>query len=284
MKASELHHRYELSSTLSLESLLLSGQLSIPALDKVMNQEVELLFYLSLKDDMIEHLENDRSFGLQRLYTLFPLTFEGYENMDATVMVVEPSTRGTLNDYIKSYPNDEELKEVIKSLLKALIALEGNYLEPAVISIDHILVTDHADSEHAIVQLALGHLIQQRLIIQSESTTGGRIRNNIAPELVALPKHNENRKSLSWSLGALLFELFTGEHPLDSTRVKRYSREYKTLLDSIPMPYQAIIRRTLLFDSKKRISIREALALLVSGVPTDNSPKEESWIKKWFGL
>lgn len=290
MTFSQFQARYQFLSPLRQEDLAFSQALSVQAIDRILSREVTLHFSNAPDKEMAAALENLSSPYLQRVYAQFELELESAPRK-FWVMVLEQAVFDNLNEFLKTYPPEPLLNKLIRQMLEGLayIHQEGFCLRS--LSPESILVTRNSAGEY-VAKAALSSLAPgaAQMEPELEQTTGGRYRNHIAPEL--FQESHATAESNCWAIGALLFEIFTGEHPLTSPKVKEYSSDFLLHLNNIPSPYRQLVEKTLVFEPERRANAKELIHLLVDERPAPlegpSAPREDSSrtgfiAKNWLG-
>jgi serine/threonine protein kinase len=246
----------ELQQILNLE-----GNLSVCAEDIFLDRQVILHFFSPSKRQFFERIEQLSIPYLQTLYTHFELKGHLSPSRDISIAVLEKPTIGNFEDFIKTFPLKETLFDVIRSLLRSVVVLENMDFPLKALSSTSILVTKPEESTRLIAKISLESLWNYHKAITPEATAGGRLRSNVAPELLINTTYSIHNP-ISWSVGALLFELFTGEHPLENPKKFELNAAFDQLLERIPKPLNTIVEHMLLLNPKQRWDCSQALQQL----------------------
>lgn len=242
-----------------LQALNLEGNYAVEATDTFLDRQVVLHFFSPSKQELFEKLDHFSLPWLQTLYAHFELDVSVVNFLGSvSVAVLERPSIGTFEDFIKTFPPKEMLFGVIRSLLKGVVALEYREFPLKVLSPTSILVTNIEGSECLVPKISLETLWDYSKTISPEATSGGRLRSNIAPELLSNTPYVV-QKPISWSVGALLFELFTGEHPLKNPKKVEFHATFTQLLERIPKPFNNAVERMLQLNPQQRWDCRQAL-------------------------
>jgi serine/threonine protein kinase len=239
-------------------------ELECIAYDKVMEREVRLLIQKKMNPKKVKLISNALECqNIQKIYAHIILSFEN-SNFKTQVLVLEPYTSGTFNEFLKSnFPTDSVLNDIIKGIIKGLVHIHGLNTYCGVLLPNSIIITAlPAKPAMYLAKIAASALFRVDSGFR-ENDTSGHKRQNLAPELLKL--FSPNSKSDIWSLGVLLFEIFTGQQPLidpDAEQVE-FVAEFNQLLEGITLPYRTVIQQSLVLDPLLRPSIENIAALVI---------------------
>ena len=236
--------------------------------DQVLGAPVELHFCLNLEDmDVGLITEISTHPHIQEYFGHFDLKLSADHSV--SVLILEPIGNASLNDYLKTMPPLQNLIGVFKELLIAINylhlhgrsykSLSPNYVR--LVRVDNKLMT----------KLHLIPVIHQELWRRGEHDTGGNLRQIQAPELLAGSQQAGPSTDI-WSFGVLLYEVFTGEQPLESLQNRQFTPDYESNLGFVPSPFNAMIKHSLILQPDGRASARDLLQLM--GIPYSSEEEE----------
>ncbi|MGB0840143.1 MAG: serine/threonine-protein kinase [Chitinophagales bacterium] len=264
------------------------------AYDTLMNRTVALKFYhgdLEAKYDVLSELKKVTTFKHPNLVRYYDATvLQALQTVYGTssnmqVGILEYANAGDLNDFIKTFPELEQIDEVLRGLLKGLQYLHQNGVIHRDIKPQNVLMSKTEGAEEKwttkIADFGLAKKIDQG---QVSSKLLGTMEY-MAPEQFN-PQRFGIQGALStnvdlWAFGVILFELFTGELPFGSRHdglsheevmLKIMSEDLsETALNEVEQPYQNIIRRCLVKPALNRALNAQELLDLWSGKSASNT-------------
>ena len=270
------------------------------ATDTLMKRTVALKFYHGDSKDkygVIEELKKVtkiRHKNLVRYYDSVllhaPTVYD--PNASMQVAIIEYANAGDLNDFIKTFPSLEEIKQVVGGLLEGLNYLHEHGVIHRDIKPQNILL--HKEAGVWITKVADFGLAKK---IEQEGHVSSKLLGTVeymAPEQFNTQKYGINGQLSTnldlWALGIILFELFTGELPFGgrndgvSHEQMMFNIMHKNVVpifeeEEIIQPYRAMISWCLLKDAKERVQTANELLKLLNGnldakvVESSNSKK-----------
>ena len=178
-------------------------------------------------------------------------------------MVMEYARGGELKEYIKSKGKLSEL-EAHAIFTQILDAVDHCHLFNVIhrdLKLENLLFLDPTHSYIKVVDFGIAGLIQDN---KADKSNAGSLRY-MAPEIVT-GKNTEAQPALDvWSMGCILFALVCGELPFYGETPKEIIKRIK--LGSYFFPedcdispnLKRLIKKMLILDYKKRITIKEIL-------------------------
>ena len=270
------------------------------ATDTLMKRTVALKFYHGDSEDkygVIEELKKVtkiRHKNLVRYYDSVLLKAPTIYDPNACmqVAIIEYANAGDLNDFIKTFPSLEEIRQVVSGLLEGLNYLHEHGVIHRDIKPQNILL--HKESGVWITKVADFGLAKK---IEKEGHVSSKLLGTVeymAPEQFDTKKYGiDGQLSTNldlWALGIILFELFTGELPFGgrndgvSHEQMMFNIMRKNVVpifeeEEIIQPYRAMISWCLIKDAKERVQTANELIKLLNGnlnaevVESSNSKK-----------
>lgn len=230
--------------------------------DHVMEREVRLLVQKKMNSKKVKLISSAPECPyIQKIYSHIVLSFEK-SGFKTQILVLEPYNSGSFNDFLKSnFPPDPVLSEIINGVIKGLVHIHGLHTYCGVLSPSSILI-DTLSAGSYLSKIAASALFRVDSGFR-ENDTSGHKRQNLAPELLKLFSPSLN--SDIWSLGVLLFEIFTGQQPLidPDTEQVEFIPEFVELLEAVALPYRTVIEQSLVLAPQSRPSIESIAALLI---------------------
>lgn len=195
---------------------------------------------------------------------------------------------GNLSDVIKkNLLNDRQKYGIANGIINGLAFLHQNHIVHRDLKSSNILISKR-DHEYVpkITDFGLSKNVGNiDKTFKTNSFVGGSVKYS-APEQLLNSKTKGNVDI--WSLGIILFEIFTGKVPFNvnqegisnnylqiETIKKITTGQLPDEIELCPKPYQDIIRRCLIVDPEKRI---QNITLIKDMLDTENLPKKESLV------
>lgn len=268
MQLEQFYKRYDLE--LDPEQLMLARHhFAKIGYDRVLGAPVELHFCLNLEAMDV---------GLVTVISMHP-HFQEYfghfmlklrDDHQLSVLILEPIGNASLNDYLKTMPPLQNLIGVFKELLIAISFLHARGCSYKSLSPNYVRLVPQ--DKKLMTKLHLIPVVHQELWRVVEQDTGGNPRQIQAPELLA-GSHRSGPPADIWSFGVLLYEVFTGEQPMQSLQNHQFTQDFESNLSYVPSPFDAMIRHSLIVQPEARASARDLLQLM--GIPYAEIEEEE---------
>jgi serine/threonine protein kinase len=176
-----------------------------------------------------------------------------------------------IDDYLKTFPDEPEIKKVLVGLLEGLKYLHSHRIIHRDIKPNNILIdTSSGEPVAKIIDFGVSKALS------SAETVASAIVGTfeyMAPEQINPKPGEKMRYNLDlWGIGVIVYKIFTGYMPFGSVE-EGHTREIiqNKILDavlpskisSIPEPYKTLIRKCLVKDVNQRIKTAdEALEIL----------------------
>lgn len=207
--------------------------------------------------------------------------------VDSTlVIVMEYASGGELKDYLKSKGRLPELeaRDIFAQILQAINHCHALNIIHRDLKLENVLFLNAEHKKIKLVDFGIAGLIQDN---KAEKSRAGSLRY-MAPEILT-GENTEARPALDvWSMGCILFALVCGELPFNGKTVGEIIERIKSGSYAFPKDSstsascRSLIRRMLLADHRRRITIKEILrdpwVLDVSAAPALASPKSAAKI------
>ena len=238
-----------------LDDLFYASSHSCEGTDLVLGREVQLYFSkMPVREEIVQFLLTSTNANIQHALSSFSLALPG-QPKPIFVVVLETANSMNINDFLKTFPNERAIFRIVGDIINGLrdlhntgLGLGGFYPSQVVIYKDEL-----GRKRAKLTATSLLHPSYRSI----EADTAGNIRQNLAPEMVLSPGTSSTQSADIWSLGVLLFEIFTGEYPLSSLQKKDFNTNFESLLKkAIPEPYSTIIRIALKLSPGKRANIQ----------------------------
>ncbi|RMG25901.1 MAG: serine/threonine protein kinase, partial [Bacteroidetes bacterium] len=240
------------------------------AKDTFLNREVVLKYAakgdLPDKYSLIEEIKRVIDFNHPNLTRYFDAMTDraesGFgETVEYQIGVMEYVRGGNLQDFLASRPTEEQLRPIILGILEGL-----DYL--------HKQGIIHRDikPKNILLQPEDGKLIPKICDFGISKSAGGEMTalSNVigtfeymSPEQLGNnPDQRIGTNADLWSLGVVMYEMFTGELPFGSQRSGQTSAqvignilraETPPKLNQIPQPYRTAISQCLVLDARNRV-------------------------------
>lgn len=259
------------------------------AMDTQMNREVALKFYHGQgsveKYGVMEELQKVMSFDHPNLIRYYDATWldtpDIYDSKSKVqVGIVEYANAGDFNDFMITFPSLKQINKVLLGLFKGLAYLHERGVIHRDIKPSNILMhRTNGEWNAKIADFGLAKKVDN----QAASSKLLGTMEYMAPEQFSPKKYGIAGKLGTnvdiWSLGVILYELFTGELPFGSRHDGEtheqvmfaiMQKELGPNLKDVQEPYQHIIRRCLVKKAPERAqTARELVQLLKKSKSSD---------------
>lgn len=264
------------------------------AWDKTRKRHVALKFYKEVIGqqnnftviDEIEKAINMQHQNLVQYYAVYKIKDNNpIENTQVAVM--EYADSGTLTDFLQKPKNSIFYYKIITDVLLGLEFLEKECIIHRDIKPENILVhNDRGEYIAKIADFGLAKLMNEKIKMKNRTTSIYGTPEYMAPERF-LGNINIKTNSDLWSLGIILYQIFTNKLPFGSRTTGQTTESIQnnictknlpTELVAVQQPYQNVIRKCLEKDPNKRVqSPTQLLRLLghAKKVSISIPPKEQ---------
>ncbi|OWY19200.1 serine/threonine protein kinase [Sphingobacteriales bacterium UPWRP_1] len=276
------------------------------AYDTQMNRDVALKFYhgdISERYGVMEELKKVMTFkhpNLVRYYDAVildaPTMFD--ENAKAQIGVMEYVNSGDLNDFMKTYPSMQELGKVVEGILEGLDYLHSKGVVHRDIKPQNILL--HKENGQWIPKIADFGLAKRLNTFGDQSSKLLGTMEYMAPEQFDSNKYGINGQIGTnvdiWSLGIILYEMFTGELPFggrnsgtthEQVMFNIMQKELSTELDAIDEPYRSVVKQCLVKKATRRAANARQLIDILHGnttAPAEQPSKVDTLLERELNL
>lgn len=226
-------------------------------------------------------VETARKLGRHPNLVQYYETFRFKERIGVEIdyAVMELCNGGTFDDFIKRFPNQQQIGQVFEGVLNGLEFLHSKGVIHRDIKPANIVL--HYENNRVTPKLIDFGISKD--IATDVSYSAFQIGT---PAYMAPEQLNADPVSYStdlWSLGIMLHQLFTGKHPFSSSdvmvadEIKRniaqglWSGKLPNHIPNIPQPYQAVVYKCLIKDLNERAKNVQELKGITSGVVKINT-------------
>lgn len=258
------------------------------ATDLLKQTQVALKFYQSSAGDKygvveeikkvvgIHHPNLVRHFDAVLLQT--PTMFD--EEATVQVGISEYINGGDLNDFLRTFPTNEQIKKVVHGILSGLDCLHQNGIIHRDIKPQNILMQHEGEQWiPKITDFGLAKRLEQGSVSSKLLGT----MEYMAPEQFDTQRYGKDGKLHTntdlWAFGVILCEMFAGDLPFGNrneqvTHEQLLQNIFKKDLSSdiaeVPEPFQSMINKCIVRHAGKRVaSARELLDMLEGKAPTN---------------
>jgi eukaryotic-like serine/threonine-protein kinase len=193
---------------------------------------------------------------------------------------------GNLSELLKNVKlNAKQLKDIIRGILEGLQYLHSQNRIHRDFKPSNILVTKLPNGSYRplIADFGLTKVVGENDYVEGsdvELSDGRGTASYKAPEQIEGEKAHYNLDL--WAFGVILYEIITGDRPFkrgdkgsEQSRMTVLFDQIKSVqipeqINTIPEPYQAIIRRCLVKDIHDRVRKEDELLDLLDGVPKNS--------------
>ncbi|PSJ78078.1 serine/threonine protein kinase [Sphingobacteriales bacterium UPWRP_1] len=276
------------------------------AYDTQMNRDVALKFYygdISERYGVMEELKKVMTFkhpNLVRYYDAVildaPTMFD--ENAKAQIGVMEYVNSGDLNDFMKTYPSMHELGKVVEGILEGLDYLHSKEVVHRDIKPQNILL--HKENGQWIPKIADFGLAKRLTTFGDQSSKLLGTMEYMAPEQFDSNKYGINGQIGTnvdiWSLGIILYEMFTGELPFggrnsgathEQVMFNIMQKELGPELEAIDEPYRSVVKQCLVKKATHRAANARQLIDILHGKAPElpkQPPKVDTLLERELNL
>lgn len=276
------------------------------AYDTQMNRDVALKFYygdISERYGVMEELKKVMTFkhpNLVRYYDAVildaPTMFD--ENAKAQIGVMEYVNSGDLNDFMKTYPSMHELGKVVEGILEGLDYLHSKDVVHRDIKPQNILL--HKENGQWIPKIADFGLAKRLTTFGDQSSKLLGTMEYMAPEQFDSNKYGINGQIGTnvdiWSLGIILYEMFTGELPFggrnsgathEQVMFNIMQKELGPELEAIDEPYRSVVKQCLVKKATHRAANARQLIDILHGKAPElpkQPPKVDTLLERELNL
>ncbi len=260
------------------------------ALDVVENRTVALKFYQGNPNDKYGVMEELRKAvtlshpNLIRYFNAVQLQNDAssFEDEGIQVAIVEYANSGDFNDFILSFPDTATILKVVRGILKGLDYLHQHGIVHRDIKPQNLLM--HRAQRQWDCKIA-DFGLAKRLEGGGQSSKLMGTVEYMAPEQFNVKKFGINEQLGTnvdlWSLGVILYELFTGSLPFGNTKEGADHREVmvnimeKELTDmkNIMEPFRSVIKACLVKSATQRAATAKEVLAILEGHPLPTPKK-----------
>lgn len=261
------------------------------AYDRQFDETVALKFYTKTnfeRYDIIGEMRSSRRFTHKNVIRVHDARIVQFTNSygvteDVQVGILEYANAGNLHDFLATTPSEQAFRQVLIGILQGL-----NYLhtEKKVIhrdlSPDNILMVREGDEW---IPKIADFGISKQLQVRNADVKNQKVSSELVGKMEYMapeqfdPKKFGIEKQITtnvdlWSFGVILTEIFTDTSPFGDRSTNQSAMQIMRnvvnnplppQIKEIPEPYQAIIRRCLVKNAKKRVqSSLELIEMLTS--------------------
>ncbi|KAJ5075139.1 serine/threonine-protein kinase ulk3 [Anaeramoeba ignava] len=221
---------------------------------------------------MIREIQIMEKIKHENCVDLFFIEPENYQNVDLIYVVMEYCDSGDLNEYLrtKSSISLEEVKEIFGQIVFGLKFLYEKDIVHRDLKPKNILLQSNNNSKFGytikLADFGFARKIPRNFLrksIEMDSFIGTRIY--AAPEILSNIPYKSNVDL--WSLGAILYEIITGNSPIQANGLDDSNRQIKDLpgkkslpdsyLRIVPKECHDLVERLLTVDPNLRITREE---------------------------
>lgn len=265
------------------------------ATDTVTHRSVALKFYHGDTDDKYGLLQEIRKVmrlkhpNIVRFYDAVLLESPSVYDPQAKIQVgvAEFVNGGDLNDFVKTFPDENQLSKVVRDILSGLDYLHQNGVIHRDIKPQNILLERHNNQQFTAKITDFG--LAKNLESSSLSSKLMGTMEYMSPEQFDTNKFGIDGKIGVgvdiWSLGVILYELFTGELPFGNRHegatheqllFNILQKDIRSDLEDVPEPFRTLISRCLVRKATQRArSARELIDYLDGKRPLSPAPASD---------
>ncbi|MGB0839032.1 MAG: serine/threonine-protein kinase [Chitinophagales bacterium] len=214
--------------------------------------------------------------NLVRYYDAFELEESSTFGDKIQVGVMELINGGDLMKILKQRPNEAVLRDVFIGIMRGIKYLHDRGIIHRDLKPENILIHIEQDGTFTpkIVDFGISKVLEDSNTAGASSMIIGSIEY-MAPEQFNMKRYGNKGKLHTnldlWSLGAMMYEAFTGEAPFGKTKLgvardeimRNILQKGRLTLERIPNPYRRVIERCLVRDAGKRAqSVEELLKIM----------------------